>query len=259
MRIATYNVNGITSRLPVLMRWLKEEKPDIACLQELRAPQERFPQAEIAQLGYQAIWHGQKSWNGVAILARDATPIETRRGLPGDPDDTHSRYIEARVNGIRVGCVYLPNGNPAPGPKFDYKLAWFRRLNNYAKTLLKTGEQVVLCGDYNAVPTDLDAYKPERWVGDAVFFPETKALYAKLTGQGWTDALRKMHPDEVIYTYWDYFRNAFGRNAGLRMDHLLLSPALAPRLRAAGVDRKVRSWDKTSDHAPTWIELAPRN
>jgi exodeoxyribonuclease-3 len=256
MRIATYNVNGVIGRLPVLLRWLKQERPDIACLQELRAPQERFPQAEIATLGYQAVWHGQKSWNGVAILARGATPLETRRGLPGDPDDTHSRYIEARVNNIIVGCVYLPNGNPAPGPKFDYKLAWFKRLNNHAKTLLKTGDQVVLCGDYNAVPTDLDAYKPERWVGDAVFFPETKALYAKLIAQGWTDALRKMHPDEVIYTYWDYFRNAFGRNAGLRMDHLLLSPALAPRLRAAGVDRKVRSWEKTSDHAPTWIELA---
>ena len=256
MRIATYNVNGITSRLPVLLRWLKEEGPDIACLQELRSPQERFPEAELAKLGYQAVWHGQKSWNGVAILAKGVTPLETRRGLPGDPDDTHSRYIEARVKDIRVGCIYLPNGNPAPGPKFDYKLAWFKRLNRYAKTLLKTGENIVLCGDYNAVPTDLDAYKPERWVGDAVFFPETKALYASLLGQGWADALRKAHPDEVIYTYWDYFRNAFGRNAGLRMDHLLLSPVLAPRLRAAGVDRQVRSWEKTSDHAPTWIELA---
>lgn len=256
MRIATYNVNGITSRLPVLLRWLKETKPDVACLQELRSPQERFPQAELAKLGYQAVWHGQKSWNGVAILAKGLMPVETRRGLPGDPEDTHSRYIEARVNDIRVGCIYLPNGNPAPGPKFDYKLAWFKRLNNYAKTLLKTGEAVVICGDYNAVPTDLDAYKPERWVGDAVFFPETKDLYARLISQGWTDALRKMHPDEVIYTYWDYFRNAFGRNAGLRMDHLLLSPTLAPRLRAAGVDRTVRSWEKTSDHAPTWIELS---
>ena len=256
MRIATYNVNGITSRLPVLLRWLKEEGPDIACLQELRSPQERFPEAELAKLGYQAVWHGQKSWNGVAILAKRVTPLETRRGLPGDPHDTHSRYIEARVKDILVGCIYLPNGNPAPGPKFDYKLAWFKRLNRYAKTLLKTGENIVLCGDYNAVPTDLDAYKPERWVGDAVFFPETKALYASLLGQGWTDALRKTHPDEVIYTYWDYFRNAFGRNAGLSMDHLLVSPVLAPRLRAAGVDRQVRSWEKTSDHAPTWIELA---
>jgi exodeoxyribonuclease III len=255
MRIATYNVNGINGRLAVLLRWLKEEQPDVACLQELRSPQERFPEAEITKLGYQAVWHGQKSWNGVAILARNIKPIEIRRGLPGDPEDLHSRYIEARINDIRVGCIYLPNGNPAPGPKFDYKLAWFKRLNAYAKTLLKTGEPIVLCGDYNAVPTDLDAYKPERWVGDAVFFPETKDLYRRLVEQGWTDALRKMHPDEVIYTYWDYFRNAFGRNAGLRMDHLLLSPALASRLVAAGVNRDVRSWEKTSDHAPTWIEL----
>jgi exodeoxyribonuclease-3 len=256
MRIATYNVNGITSRLPVLIKWLKAEKPDIACLQEIRAPQERFPEAEIAKLGYQAVWHGQKSWNGVAILSRGAQPVETRRGLPGDPDDTHSRYIEATVGDLRVGCLYLPNGNPAPGPKFDYKLAWFKRLNIYAKSPLKSDEKIVLCGDYNAVPTDLDAYKPEQWVGDAVFFPQTRKLYANLIDQGWTDAIRVLHPNEVIYTYWDYFRNAFGRNAGLRMDHLLLSPPLAKRLVAAGVNRQVRSWQKTSDHAPTWIELS---
>lgn len=256
MRIATYNVNGVNGRLSVLLRWLKQAQPDIACLQELRAPQDRFPVREIEALGYQAIWHGQKSWNGVAILARGAAPLETRRGLPGDPHDLQSRYLEARVFGITVGCVYLPNGNPAPGPKFDYKLAWFRRLNAYAARLMKTGGPVVLCGDYNAVPTPLDAYKPERWVDDAVFFPETRALYARLLAQGWTDALRHMHPDAVIYTYWDYFRNAFGRNAGLRMDHLLLTPVLAKRLVAADVDRQVRSWEKTSDHAPVWIELA---
>jgi exodeoxyribonuclease-3 len=259
MQIATYNVNGINGRLPVLLRWLKAEQPDIVCLQELRAPAERFPLKDIEALGYQAIWHGQKSWNGVAILAKGARPLESRRGLPGDPDDIHSRYLEAEVFGIKVGCIYLPNGNPAPGPKFDYKLAWFRRLNAYAATLLKTGGPVVLCGDYNAVPTPLDAYKPERWVGDAVFFPETRALYAQLLAQGWSDAVRKLHPDAVIYTYWDYFRNAFGRNAGLRMDHLLLSPILAARLVAAGVDRGVRSWVKTSDHAPTWIELKKLN
>jgi len=255
MRIATYNVNGVNGRLSVLLRWLKQENPDIVCLQELRAPEELFPQAEIAKLGYASIWQGQKSWNGVAILARNGRPIETRRGLPGDPDDTHSRYIEARVQDVLVGCIYLPNGNPAPGPKFDYKVAWFKRLNAYAKTLLRKGGPVILCGDFNAVPTDLDAYKPERWVDDAVFFPETKELYRKLVEQGWTDALRKMHPGEAIYTYWDYFRNAFGRNAGLRMDHLLLSPALAPNLTDAGVNREVRSWEKTSDHAPTWMEL----
>lgn len=256
MRIATYNVNGVNGRLSVLLRWLKQAQPDIACLQELRAPQDRFPVREIEALGYQAIWHGQKSWNGVAILARGAVPLETRRGLPGDPHDLHSRYLEARVFGITVGCVYLPNGNPAPGPKFDYKLAWFRRLNAYAARLMKAGGPVVLCGDYNAVPTPLDAYKPERWVDDAVFFPETRALYARLLAQGWTDALRHMHPDAVIYTYWDYFRNAFGRNACLRMDHLVLTPVLAKRLVAADVDRQVRSWEKTSDHAPVWIELA---
>jgi exodeoxyribonuclease-3 len=255
MRIATYNVNGINGRLSVLLRWLKEEKPDIACLQELRAPQDRFPEAEIAKLGYHAIWQGQKSWNGVAILSRGTAPLETRRALPGDPDDPHSRYIEARVGELLIGCLYLPNGNPAPGPKFDYKLAWFKRLNAYARTLLKSGGPVILCGDFNAVPTDLDAYKPERWVGDAVFFPETRELYRRLLAQGWTDALRQTHPGEEIYTYWDYFRNAFGRNAGLRMDHLLLSPTVAPRLVGAGVDREVRAWEKTSDHAPTWIEL----
>jgi exodeoxyribonuclease-3 len=255
VRIATYNVNGINGRLAVLLRWLKESRPDIACLQELRAPQEKFPAEALQELGYSAIWHGQKSWNGVAILSRGDKPIETRRGLPGDPEDLHSRYIEAEVNGLTIGCIYLPNGNPAPGPKFDYKLAWFRRLIVYARTLLKAGRPTLLCGDFNAVPTELDAYKPERWVGDAVFFPETREAYRKLMTQGWTDALRQIHPDETIYTYWDYFRNAFGRNAGLRMDHLLLSPALAARLKGAEVDRFVRSWEKTSDHAPVWVEL----
>ena len=255
MRIATYNVNGINGRLSVLLRWLKQEGPGIACLQELRVPQEKFPAREIEALGYRAIWHGQKSWNGVAILSRVGAPLEIRRALPGDPDDLHSRYLEAEIGGVTVGCLYLPNGNPAPGPKFDYKLAWFKRLNAHAAKLLKSGKPAILCGDYNAVPTELNAYKPERWTHDAVFFPQTRALYARLLAQGWTDALRKAHPGEVIYTYWDYFRNAFRRNAGLRMDHLLLSPALAPRLIAAGVDRDVRSWEKTSDHAPVWVDL----
>jgi exodeoxyribonuclease III len=256
MRIATYNVNGIAGRLPVLLRWLKETQPNIVCLQELRAPDEKFPVEAIRKAGYSAIWHGQKSWNGVAILSRDAAPIETRRGLPGDPDDLHSRYLEAEVDGLTVGCIYLPNGNPAPGPKFDYKLAWFNRLIGYARTLIKSGRPILLCGDYNAVPTPLDAYKPERWVGDAVFFPETREAYRKLLAQGWTDAVRETHPGEAIYTYWDYFRNAFARNAGIRMDHLLLSPTLEPRLKSAGVDREVRGWPKTSDHAPVWIELS---
>ena len=257
LRIATFNVNGVNGRLPVLLRWLGETTPDVVCLQEVKTSDDRFPAEALKQAGYGAIWHGQKSYNGVAILMRGGMPKETRRGLPGDPDDTHSRYLEAMVHGIRVGCIYLPNGNPAPGPKFDYKLSWFNRLQEHAESLLKGGGEIVLCGDYNAVPTPLDAYKPERWVGDAVFFPETRAAYADLVGQGWTDALRVTHPGEVIYTYWDYFRNAFGRNAGLRMDHLLLSPALAPRLLRAGVDFDARGWEKSSDHAPVWVDLSP--
>ena len=255
MKIATYNVNGVNGRLPVLLRWLAETRPDVVCLQELKAPQENFPQAAIRDAGYGAIWHGQKSWNGVAILARGSDPVETRRGMPGDPDDTHSRYIEADIAGILVGCLYLPNGNPAPGPKFDYKLAWFARMIGYAATLIDRPTPVILAGDYNVMPTELDVYKPERWVDDALFRPETRAAFHALIDQGWTDALRSLHPDERIYTFWDYFRNAWGRNAGLRIDHLLLNPAVAGRLSAAGVDREVRGWEKTSDHAPTWIEL----
>jgi exodeoxyribonuclease-3 len=255
MKIATYNVNGVNGRLPVLLRWLERAQPDIVCLQELKAPDEKFPQAAIRDAGYRAIWHGQKSWNGVAILSRGAQPLETRRGLSGDPEDLHSRYIEATVDGLTVGCLYLPNGNPAPGPKFDYKLAWFDRLTRHAKKLLASDAPVVLAGDYNVMPTDLDVYKPERWLDDALFRPEVRAAYAKLVKQGWTDAIRKLHPNERIYTFWDYFRNAYGRDAGLRIDHLLLSPTIAKRLVAAGVDREVRGWEKTSDHAPTWIEL----
>jgi exodeoxyribonuclease-3 len=206
--------------------------------------------------GYGAVWHGQKSWNGVAVLAREFEPVEIRRGLPGDPDDSHSRYIEAAVGDIIVGCVYLPNGNPAPGPKFDYKLRWFERLIAHAGELFASQKPVVLCGDFNVMPTELDVYKPERWVDDALFRPEVRAAYSRLLGQGWTDALRSLHPGERIYTFWDYFRNAYGRNAGLRIDHLLLSPAVSRRLKAAAVDREVRGWDKASDHAPVWIELA---
>jgi exodeoxyribonuclease-3 len=255
MKIATYNVNGISSRLPVLLRWLEETAPDVACLQELKAPDEKFPLEALQSAGYQAIWHGQKSWNGVAILSRGHEIKELRRGLPGDPDDTHSRYIEALVNNIVIGCLYLPNGNPAPGPKFDYKLRWFERFTAHAEGLLKQDIPVVLTGDYNVIPTELDAYKPERWVEDALFRPETRAAFNSLMGQGWTDALRKMHPDEIIYTFFDYFRDAYGRNAGLRIDHFLLNPQLAARLLAAGVNRDVRGWEKSSDHAPVWIEL----
>lgn len=255
MKIATYNVNGITSRLPVLLRWLKESAPDVACLQELKAPQEKFPEQAIADAGYHAIWHGQKSWNGVAILSKYGQPQETQRGLPGDPEDVHSRYIEATINDITIGCLYLPNGNPAPGPKFDYKLAWFERLTQHAAGLLKQQRPVILTGDYNVMPTEKDVYKPERWVNDALFRPETRAAFKKLVDQGWTDAIRKLYPDEIIYTFFDYFRNAYERNAGLRIDHFLLNPEIESRLLAAGVDREVRGWEKTSDHCPVWIEV----
>ena len=255
MKIATYNVNGINARLPVVLRWLQQFEPDVVCLQELKAPQEKFPADAIEQAGYGAIWHGQKSWNGVAILARGQQPEEIGRVLPGDPEDLHSRYIEAMIDGLRIGCLYLPNGNPAPGPKFDYKLKWFTRLTKHAQGLISLDHPVILAGDYNVIPTELDAYKPERWVDDALFFPETRAAYQQLLAQGWTDALRALHPDEVIYTFWDYFRNAYARNAGIRIDHLLLNAPAAEMLAAAGVDREVRGWEKTSDHAPTWIQL----
>lgn len=256
MKIATYNVNGINGRLPVLLRWLNEATPDVVCLQELKAPQEKFPLDAIKEAGYKAIWHGQKSWNGVAILSRDEEPQEIRRALPGDAEDEHSRYIEAKVKGITIGCLYLPNGNPAPGPKLDYKMRWFERLTAHAAELFASGQPVILTGDYNVMPTEADVYKPERWTEDALFRPEVRAAFHNLVAQGWTDAIRKLHPTETIYTFWDYFRNAYERNAGLRIDHFLLSPEIDKRLVAGGVDRHVRGWEKSSDHAPTWVELA---
>ncbi|WP_131538146.1 exodeoxyribonuclease III [Pedobacter nototheniae] len=256
MKIATYNVNGVNGRLPVLLRWLEETSPDVVCLQELKAPQEKFPEQAIKDAGYNAIWHGQKSWNGVAILAKNAEIKELRRGLPGDDEDLHSRYIEAMVNGVVIGCLYLPNGNPAPGPKLDYKMGWLERLKTHAASLLERDLPVVLAGDYNVIPTEKDVYKPERWVEDALFRPEVRESFHALLGQGWTDALRKIYPTETIYTFWDYFRNAYGRDAGLRIDHFLLSPKLSNRLVAAGVDKQVRGWEKTSDHGPVWIEIS---
>ncbi|RZJ70685.1 exodeoxyribonuclease III [Flavobacterium sp.] len=255
MKIATYNVNGVNGRLPVLLKWLSEAKPDIVCLQELKAPNEKFPDQAIAEAGYKAIWHGQKSWNGVAILSREHEIQEIGRKLPGDPDDEQSRYLEAMVNGVLICCLYLPNGNPSPGPKFDYKLNWFERLQNRAKKLLEFNTPTILIGDFNVMPTELDVYKPERWVDDALFRPETREAFHKLVAQGWTDAIRHLYPTETIYTFWDYFRNAYGRNAGLRIDHFLLSPGLEARLAEAQVDRHVRGWEKSSDHAPVWIEL----
>jgi exodeoxyribonuclease-3 len=261
IRIATYNVNGINGRLEVLLRWLKETAPDIVCLQELKAPQERFPARELAKLGYDAVWQGQKAWNGVAILARGTAPRELRRALPGGGQDLHnqdlhSRYIEAAVGPLVIACLYLPNGNPAPGPKFDYKLAWFDRLHAHAASLLKSGLPVILAGDFNVMPTDLDVYAPERWRDDALFRPEVRAAYARLVAQGWTDAIRALYPQQRIYTFWKYFRNAFARDAGLRIDHFLLSPQVAALLTAGGVDRAARGWPKSSDHAPVWIELS---
>jgi len=255
VRIATYNVNGVNGRLPVLLRWLDAARPDVVCLQELKAPDEKFPRAAIEQAGYGAIWHGQKSWNGVAIMTRGCDPVETRRGLPGDPDDSHSRYIEAAAFGLVIGCLYLPNGNPKPGPKFDYKMNWIERFEALAGELAGMKAPVLLAGDYNIIPTDADVYKPERWLKDALFAPEAKSAYARILKQGWTDALRRIYPDEQVFTFWDYFRNAFARDAGLRIDHLLLNKLAAKRLKSAGVDRTVRSWEKTSDHAPVWIEL----
>ena len=255
VKIATFNVNGMNGRLPVLLRWLERGQPDVVCLQELKSPQERFPVAEIRDAGYGAIWHGQKSWNGVAILARGEDPIETRAGCRATPSDEQSRYLEAVVDDLVVACLYLPNGNPAPGPKFDYKLAWFERFITHAAELLESGAPVVLAGDYNVMPTELDVYKPERWVNDALFRPESREAFHRLIAQGWTDALRTMHPDEVIYTFCDYFREALGRNAGLRHRPFAAQPGAGAGAAAAGVDRDVRGWEKPSDHAPTWIEL----
>jgi exodeoxyribonuclease-3 len=255
LKIATFNINGIRSRLPALLAWLEREQPDIACLQELKAAQGEFPIKDIQAAGYGAIWMGQKSWNGVAILAKGMDPLETRRGLPGFEDDTHSRYLEAAVHGVLVGCLYLPNGNPQPGPKFDYKLDWFQRFNKHAAALLESGHPVVLAGDYNVVPTDEDIYNPRSWLKDALLQPESREAFRQLVSQGWTDALRARYPDERIYTFWDYFRQHWEKNSGLRIDHLLLSRELAPRLVDAGVDRWVRGEPHASDHAPTWIVL----
>lgn len=255
MKIATYNVNGVNGRLNVLLRWLEEATPDIVCLQELKAPQDKFPIKAINDAGYNAIWHGQKQWNGVAILARNMEIEEITRALPGDEEDVQSRYVEALINGIVIACLYLPNGNPAPGPKFEYKLKWFDRLAHRAETLLSLKTPVILVGDYNVMPTELDVYKPEKWVNDALFRTEVREAFATIVSQGWTDAIRTLYPEEKIYTFWDYFRNAYQRDAGLRIDHFLLSSEIATILRSGGVDRHVRGWEKTSDHAPVWIEI----
>jgi len=256
LKLATYNINGIRSRLARLIEWLQREQPDIACLQELKAPDAMFPRLDIERAGYGCCWIGQSAWNGVAILARGEKPVEVCRGLPGAGDDVQSRYLEATAHGLRVACLYLPNGNPQPGPKFDYKLAWFERLIKRAATLVAEREPILLAGDFNVVPTDFDIYDPKSWRKDALLQPQTRACYQRLLEQGWIDALRDRHPQEKIYTFWDYFRQHWQRNAGLRIDHLLLNRAAAPRLRDAGVDSWVRGQPGASDHAPTWVTLA---
>jgi exodeoxyribonuclease-3 len=254
VKIVTYNVNGIKARLPRLIEYLDEQKPDVVCLQELKASDENFPQGEIERAGYHALWHGQKSWNGVAILSRTAADLR-QKGLPDDPDDSHSRYIEAEVDGVIIASIYLPNGNPLPGPKFDYKLAWFDALNAHAAALLALERRVVLAGDYNVIPRDEDVWSPSRMAGDALAQPESKAAFRRLEAQGWMDALRARHPEGPLWTFWDYQMNAWARDAGFRIDHLMLSPEAADGLRDAGVDRDYRAREKASDHAPTWIVL----
>jgi len=257
MRIATYNVNGIGARLPRLLEWLDEAKPDVACLQELKAADDKFPQLEIEAAGYRAIWHGQKGFNGVAILSRGDLPIETMRGLPDDPDPSHSRYLEADVGGVTIASIYLPNGNPVPGPKFDYKLAWFERLLDRAATLFAGERPVVLAGDWNVIPSDAkdDVFSARAMAADALSQPESRACFHRLRHAGWTDGLRAIHPHGPLYTFWDYQAGAWQRDAGFRIDHLMLSPAAADRLVDAGVDKDIRGREKASDHVPAWIAI----
>jgi exodeoxyribonuclease-3 len=255
MKIATFNINNINRRLPNLLAWLRTTKPDAVALQELKASEGDFPLAAIEKAGYGAVWRGQKTWNGVAILARGTEPVLTRDRLPGRPGDHEARYIEAAVRGVIVTSIYLPNGNPQPGPKFDYKLDWFARLKRHAKSFIKQDLPVVLAGDYNVAPTALDIYPTRSWDKDALVQPKSRAAFASLVAQGWCDGIRELHPEERIYTFWDYKRNRWPRDAGLRLDHLLVSPALISRLSKAGVDRSIRGEDGASDHAPAWIVL----
>lgn len=256
MKLATFNLNGIRARLPRLLEWLELEKPDIACLQELKCADESLPIADIEAAGYGAVWHGQKGFNGVAILAREKTPDLRRMGLPGDPDDSHSRYIEAEVDGLVVASIYLPNGNPVGTEKFDYKIRWMERLREHAAELLAVERPVVLAGDLNVVPEDRDVFSVRATQHDALLQPETRAQWRQLLAQGWTDALRAFHPtDDKLYTFWDYTAGCWQRDAGFRIDHLLCSPEAADRLVDAGVDKWARGEEKASDHAPTWVEL----
>lgn len=256
MRIATWNINDIRKRLDLLLAWLDVTQPDVVALQELKCDAAAFPADRLAQAGYGSLVVGQRTWNGVALLARGAEPVAVRRGLPGDASDAQARYLEAAIEGVLFASIYAPNGNPCPSPKYDYKLAWMARLLSHAGALMQTGHPVALIGDYNVVPTDADIYAPQSWRENALLQPEARALHARLLAQGWTDGLRTMHPGQVPFTFWDYRRNRWQRDAGLRIDHLLLSKALSPRLAAAGVDREMRGMDNASDHAPAWVELS---
>ncbi|WP_449386816.1 exodeoxyribonuclease III [Chryseobacterium lineare] len=255
MKIATYNVNGVNGRLPVLLKWLEETNPDIVCLQELKATQEKFPIKEINKAGYQAIWNGQKQWNGVAILSKDLEITEVQRQLPGDPEDLQSRYLEAIIDQMVICCVYIPNGNPYPGPKYDYKQAWLKRLKKRTREFITMELPAIIIGDFNIIPTAKDVYKPEKWKDDALYRIEMRTAYQSLIKLGWTDSLRTLYPEDTIYTFWDYLFKAYDRNAGIRLDHILLSPYLKNSLKSAGVDKHVRGWVKSSDHAPVWIEI----
>jgi exodeoxyribonuclease-3 len=255
VKIASYNINNVNKRLPVLLQWLELAAPDVVCLQELKCEQAKFPASELEAAGYRAAWIGQRSWNGVAILSNGRAPEVTRASLPGDPGDKQSRYIEAAVGGVLIGCIYLPNGNPQPGPKFDYKLAWFERLIRHARSLKKAGVPAVLAGDFNVVPTEFDIYERHSYAENALLQPGPRKAYQRLLKQGWVDALRELNPDERCFTYWSYMRNRFPRNAGLRLDHFLLSESIAARLQSGGVDREIRGLEGASDHAPVWISL----
>ncbi|MFC5872239.1 exodeoxyribonuclease-3 [Chryseobacterium arachidis] len=255
MKIATYNINGVNGHLPILLKWLKESQPDIVCLQELKAPQEKFPIKEITEAGYNAVWKGQKSWNGVAILSKGYDITEVQDSLPGDDEDVQSRYLEVIIEKIVICCLYIPNGNPYPGEKYEYKLSWLNRLKKRADELLDLDIPAILIGDFNIIPTPSDVYKPEKYKNDALFTEEVRKSFEGLVNSGWKDSLRSLNPDKEIYTFWDYMFKAYNRNAGMRIDHILLSPYLESRLENVGVDKEVRGWEKTSDHAPTWIKL----
>jgi len=255
LKIATFNINNVRKRLPNLLHWLASSKPDIACLQELKTAHADFPIRAIEEAGYRAVWKGERTWNGVAILVKNAEPVLTREALPGDPSDGQSRYIEAAVRGVLIACLYAPNGNPQPGPKFTYKLAWLERLRKHAAKLIKDGVPAVLAGDYNVVPTPQDIYPSKSWINDALVQPESRSALKRIIDQGWTDAIRVLHPDQPMYTFWHYLRNRWQRDAGLRLDHLLVSPELKKRLATSGVDRTMRGLEGASDHAPAWIVL----